>query len=333
MSTDLSFALAPGEQVLFNTKSTKSFIGSRIRFYLIGLFLSAISIVLFQISEESIWLAVGCLCLGIILLYLTMLDAARTKNTYYQLTDKRAMVIETAVFGGKPTVFSFPLHADLIQHVKRHRNGKCDYLFALDANTLVSRGAIGFYNLPAEVFTDAQWESLGVAIPENNVAVKKLPKIQRPAGLRNVLGYLLGAIILGGLCHHMMMESGADLHVFGKEEKALIIGYEKGVEKRGKRKPVTIYYPVVIYKNGDANVQASALVGYSEPPPTGEYITVLADKQDAHRVIPAKGADEAVLTPAVFAISFLGLTACFVLSTIRVYRSRKLSFHEVQIKT
>ncbi len=331
MNADLTFALTPEEKVLFNTKSNKTRLGRRILFSLAGLFLSSVSIILFQISEASIWLACGCLCLGIILFYLTWLDAARSKHTYYQLTDKRAMVIELAVLGGKPTVFTFPLHAHLIQRIKRHRNGNFDYLFAQDHNSIVSRGGIGFYNLPAEVFSVEQWENLGCDIPEKNVAVKKLPKIQRPAGLRNVIGCLFGAIILGGLCYHTLMESGADLHFFGKEEKALIIGYEEGTEKRGKRREVTIYYPIVIYNKGDAYIQTTALAGYAEPPTMGEYTTVLADEQAPSRVIPAEGADETVITPAVFAIACLGLAACFVLTTIRLYRSRKLPFHEVKV--
>lgn len=328
MNPDLSFTLRPEEKVIFATKSTAKFLFRKLLHILLGLILMAVGILMLT-DREQLWWGALFLFGGLALLYLVGLDIKRTRNTYYQLTTQRAMVIE--LFGGKskPTVFSFPLDAYLIQHVKHHRNRTTDYLFAQDNLSLASRGGIGFYNLSPDIFTNEQWSELGLQLPAKNTPIKKLPAIKRPATWRHVVGCLIGSVLLGGVTYDMLYDAGADLHLFGQEKEAIVIAHEEDTERRGKRREVSIYYPVVIYEHAGSLIKTTALAGYRTPVDTGDTITILADPHDESRVIPAEDTDESVFSPVVFALCTIGCFLCFVGAGIRIYRNREQPYHEI----
>ena len=325
---DFCFLLKEGEQILYSAKSTGHLHARKVIYILLALFFVAVGLFIYSETEATPAAGIGAICLGVLFIIPLIYEIARSFKTHYLLTNQRAIIVEQPVWLGKPVVFSFPWAEDMIKRYKRHRNGSADFIFAKEPFGSITSVPVGFINAPNADVLHQHFHKLGIFKPENNVSFKKLPKIQHPGVLKRLFGYLLGTLALGYLACAAIINNGTDLHLFGMEHDALVIGNRKATEKRGKEK-LTLYYPIVVYQSTNAKEHTTlSLNGSDTPLRSGDTITILANESNPKRVILADNAheDTRALAPCLGALFCLVM---FIITCIRSYLKRKEPYHHV----
>ncbi len=118
----------------------------------------------------------------------------REAHSVYLLTDKRALIVEEAMWGCKAAVISVPLHRKLIAMCKRRANGRADYFF-LKYTEGLNRSKDGFLNVQAVLQLETQLAALGLSLPAQDES-RPLTQLPRPTPLESlcydvsVSGYL-----------------------------------------------------------------------------------------------------------------------------------------------
>lgn len=115
-------------------------------------------------------------------------------HTLYLLTDKRAIIVEVALGGRRPTAVTVPLRPQLIASCKRRRNGSADYFFVEYTQGVVPRLPDGFRNVQSVQTLEQHLTSLGIRVPQKRES-HDLTKVPRPAPVLNTCWILALASI------------------------------------------------------------------------------------------------------------------------------------------
>ncbi|MBO5684121.1 MAG: hypothetical protein J6R92_04170 [Akkermansia sp.] len=134
------------------------------------------------------------LCAVMVLAIQPRFSWLRERHTVYLLTDKRAIIVEEALWGCRAAAVAVPLHRELIAACKRRPNGRADYYFVKYTKGL-NLPKDGFLNVQTTQQLEAQLAELGLTLPDNDAA-RPLTQVTRPTPLEALGYYLLAGCYL-----------------------------------------------------------------------------------------------------------------------------------------
>lgn len=221
-------------------------------------------------------------------------------NTYYLLTNQRAMVVESISGKAKPFVCEVPLLPMMVKSCKLHRSGCKDYvLFKL----LVQRSQkfTGFMKVRDTDGLESAFKELGVQLPELGAKhADKMTTVRHEyAPLSAMVGYMLGVALFAHIVLLSIESNGIDLFWRGQPAKAYIVGYKDIVEKAGRHgnQEVEKRYPILAYPVGKTNpviMQALDLQGDAEYDwAVGDMVDMMYDPDKPTRAM--RGNDKSIL--------------------------------------
>ena len=286
-------------------------------------------------ADGLLYMAVLLVVLAILAAGTAMHERSSDRRIVYALSNRRAFIIERpAKADGKPVIFSFAVHPQMIFKYLRRGNGNMDYYLGEEKQHKATFRR-GFINLTPEQDPACFFEQLGITLPAKGE--KRKPTIyERPSALlKSVAWGRVFALILfaAGL---FLCSDDALLYLTGQETTATIVDYEQGTEKRGRRgrREVTVYYPIVHFNTADGQeCYALSLYGYDKAPAhePGAQIPIIYDTS-----CPAAATikDDSILhTPAIMALGFLWIAWGLWKQWRAICQFRKQSFILVEVST
>lgn len=131
------------------------------------------------------------LCAVMVLAIQPRFSWLRERHTVYLLTDKRAIIVEEALWGCRPAAIAVPLHCELIAACKRRPDGRSDYYF-VEYTKGTNFPKDGFLNVQTTQQLEAQLAELGLTLPGKDEP-RPLTQVTRPTPLEALGYYLLAA--------------------------------------------------------------------------------------------------------------------------------------------
>ena len=179
-------------------------------------------------------------------------------NTYYLLTNQRAMVVESISGKAKPFVCEVPLSPMMVKSCKLHRSGCKDYvLFKLLVQG--SQKFTGFMKVRDTDGLESAFKELGVQLPELGAKhADKMTSVRHEnAPLSAMVGYMLGVALFAHIVLLSIESYGIDLFWRGQPAKAYIVGYQDIVEKAGRHgnEEVEKRFPILAYHKSPAMIK------------------------------------------------------------------------------
>lgn len=99
-------------------------------------------------------------------------------HTLYLLTDRRAIIVEEPLWGGKPVAVAVPLQPQLIASCKRRANGSADYFF-VEYTRGIAPSPDGFRNVQTVQALEQQLATMGISVPQRWES-RGLTEVPRP---------------------------------------------------------------------------------------------------------------------------------------------------------
>ena len=188
------FILHDGERVLWAERRTPRWGARRIVAAVLLVIMAGGLVAAFAAGIINGLVLYVLLCAMMVLAIQPRFSWLRERHTVYLLTDKRAIIVEEALWGCRPAAIAVPLHCKLIAACKRRPNGRADYYF-VEYTKGLNLPKDGFLNVQTTQQLEAQLAELGLTLPDNDAA-RPLTQVTRPTPLEALGYYLLAGCYL-----------------------------------------------------------------------------------------------------------------------------------------
>lgn len=170
------FVLLADERILWAERRTPRWDAKKI----FGMGIIVVLLVAYVIVMKTIDVRGICILMLLAIIAPLMLCAVwlREYHTVYLLTEKRAIIVEEAMWGLKAAAITVPLRRELIASCKRRSNGRSDYVFVKYTEGL-NRLKDGFLNVQSVQTLETQLAALGLSLPKTGES-RPLTQLPRP---------------------------------------------------------------------------------------------------------------------------------------------------------